>query len=528
MAQRNKFSWILVFLTVLALGAIMVPVIPVKAQTDWYVDGSSGTNDGSHGTGPSSLAFKTIQYAINDSRVSAGDTIKVAPGTYNESIVVNKSLILLGAQADVDPRPSLGVRSGPESIIESSGTVLSIQAHNVVINGFTFKSNINNSTLNVVEAVDQQHPQIIYNIVYNTNPGGSSNEGIKVRRSYDSGAVVSYNYVYDIPKPGDAINFDSVNNGIITHNEVRNISSENAAIYVYNSQNTTIEDNIVDGTTQNDGIKLGNKNGSNASNVGGSITKNIVKNTKQDGISVYMSDVLVEGNDVSYSTSENGAIYVAYGVSNITIHCNDIRDNTLSTGKWGNPAGILIGTDVNVSTVNVNCNNIWNNDPYGVTNKARGSLDATGNWWGYPSGPGGEGPGSGDKVSSNVIYDPWLTQRACAPPPVIHVKIDIKPGSETNPINLGSKGVTPVAILSTDDFDASNVNPTTVKFADASPVRWTLCDVDGDGLLDMLLHFNTQDLKLSPTSTEAKLTGETIDGTPIEGTDVVKIVPRGG
>jgi len=176
MAQRNKFSWILVFLTVLALGAIMVPVIPVKAQTDWYVDGSSGTNDGSHGTGPSSLAFKTIQYAINDSRVSAGDTIKVAPGTYNESIVVNKSLILLGAQADVDPRPSLGVRSGPESIIESSGTVLSIQAHNVVINGFTFKSNINNSTLNVVEAVDQQHPQIIYNIVYNTNPGGSSNE----------------------------------------------------------------------------------------------------------------------------------------------------------------------------------------------------------------------------------------------------------------------------------------------------------------------------------------------------------------
>ena len=35
-------------------------------------------------------------------------------------------------------------------------------------------------------------------------------------------------------------------------------------------------------------------------------------------------------------------------------------------------------------------------------------VDATDNWWGAEDGPGGSGPGSGDKVSTNVLYDPWI------------------------------------------------------------------------------------------------------------------------
>jgi len=83
-----------------------------------------------------------------------------------------------------------------------------------------------------------------------------------------------------------------------------------------------------------------------------------------------------------------------------------------------------------------------------------------------------------------------------------------------------------VAVLSTDDFDASEVlNPATVLFAGASPVRcWKLCDVDGDGNDDMLFHFKTQKLELDKNSTEATLTGETFDGVGIELTDTVRIV----
>lgn len=106
------------------------------------------------------------------------------------------------------------------------------------------------------------------------------------------------------------------------------------------------------------------------------------------------------------------------------------------------------------------------------------------------------------------------------------VAIDIKPGSYPNSINLKSKGVVPVAVLTTPDFDASTVDPATVVFADASPVRWAIEDVDGDGDMDMLFHFNTQQLNLTLSSTEATLTGNTTDGTPIKGTDSVKVVPR--
>ncbi len=107
----------------------------------------------------------------------------------------------------------------------------------------------------------------------------------------------------------------------------------------------------------------------------------------------------------------------------------------------------------------------------------------------------------------------------------LDVGIDIKPGGDPNSINLRSKGVVPVAVLTTPEFDAITVDPATVRFADASPVRWSGEDVDNDDDTDLLLHFRTQALDLNRDSTEATLTGSTCDGQSIEGTDSVKIVP---
>jgi hypothetical protein len=49
---------------------------------------------------------------------------------------------------------------------------------------------------------------------------------------------------------------------------------------------------------------------------------------------------------------------------------------------------------------------------------------------------------------------------------------------------------------------------------------------DGDGDVDLLLHFKTPELDLAEGSTETTLTGETWVGQPIEGTDMVNIVPK--
>jgi hypothetical protein len=109
----------------------------------------------------------------------------------------------------------------------------------------------------------------------------------------------------------------------------------------------------------------------------------------------------------------------------------------------------------------------------------------------------------------------------------LEATIDIKPGSDVNSINLKSKGVVPVAILTTEDFDALGVDGESVSFAGAGLVRAHMEDVDEDGDDDLLLHFRTRELSdLSFDSTEATLIGTTLDGTPFHGVDTVNIVPR--
>lgn len=98
----------------------------------------------------------------------------------------------------------------------------------------------------------------------------------------------------------------------------------------------------------------------------------------------------------------------------------------------------------------------------------------------------------------------------------IAVEIDIKPGSDANPINLNSKGVIPVAILSTDNpyFDATTVDGSTIEFAGASPVHGGghLKDVDGDGDIDWVGHFKIQEMSIEAgdaTTVTLTLKGET-------------------
>ena len=114
----------------------------------------------------------------------------------------------------------------------------------------------------------------------------------------------------------------------------------------------------------------------------------------------------------------------------------------------------------------------------------------------------------------------------------IGVEIDIKPGSGENSINLGSNGLVPVAILSTQSFDARTVNPTTVTIAGAqvkvkgkgTPMA-SLQDVNGDGLVDLVVHVSTEALELTAGATRAFLEAKTFGGTPIVGSDWVRIVP---
>ena len=108
------------------------------------------------------------------------------------------------------------------------------------------------------------------------------------------------------------------------------------------------------------------------------------------------------------------------------------------------------------------------------------------------------------------------------------VTIDITPGGFPNSINPAGRGVVPVAILTTGTFNAALVDAQTVRFGatgtEAAPVHFALEDVDLDGDLDLVLQFTTLQTGIICGITSATLTGMTIDGVAITGTDSVNTV----
>jgi hypothetical protein len=124
-------------------------------------------------------------------------------------------------------------------------------------------------------------------------------------------------------------------------------------------------------------------------------------------------------------------------------------------------------------------------------------------------------------------------------PPTIAVEIDIKPGSDPNRINPFSRGVIPVALLGSGDFDVADADVTTLAFGHdgaqptldlTNPFVYLLShwDVNGDGEKDLLSVYQIEDTGIALGDTEACVTGQTLEGMPFEGCDAIATKPGCG
>lgn len=126
---------------------------------------------------------------------------------------------------------------------------------------------------------------------------------------------------------------------------------------------------------------------------------------------------------------------------------------------------------------------------------------------------------------------------------VLVVPLDIKPGSCPNPLNVNAKGVLPVAVLGTANFDVADIDPASVKLEGVAALRSDIedvgdafdCNLGADGYPDLTLKFNLQDVagKLDDSAGLADgqvrglvMTGKLFNDTDIAGEDEALILKK--
>lgn len=141
-------------------------------------------------------------------------------------------------------------------------------------------------------------------------------------------------------------------------------------------------------------------------------------------------------------------------------------------------------------------------------------------------------------VGANAL----VTVQFDSTPDEIAAIIDIKPGSQVNPVNVKSKGTLPVAIIGKADFDVSRIKPDSVRVAGVRPRSVRLADVSGgvsdaggipDGIDDLLLHVDVPELVATFGNIkdgdllDVEVKAELDDGMRIHGSDAIRVQAKG-
>lgn len=445
-------AWIIV-VSILGQGVVLTVGAQVPSS-DIVVDADGGGD------------YTSIQTAVNNAE--PGDVIQVNAGTYEAGIYIDKPITLRGnAGTDaIGPADNAPVITAQGENV--SGIILNEGASNTVIKGFEIRnSSFNNGTggrgINF-------HGNNINNIVisdnYVHNVGWTAIVAAPPGNETASNYTVTNNRVADFATFG--IRLANVDQIKITENQIegtegwpewQNSTSSTVGILVasklrvdssFETTQIHISDNSISGHLWT-GIGVHSWNTLNQSVVELNdvrVENNVISDTRivrgvgvgSNGADAYLHNTTVSENQISVGNygvgmfSNKDENYASISVESNNITAGEVGIYTLKSGSASefvvadnvfgpSDHGVLVGNSTNALNTTVRRNSFGNQTGYAVFNDGTGVLNATNNWWGATDGPSSNDPenpvtdpvtgepadGSGNVVSENVRFDPWLT-----------------------------------------------------------------------------------------------------------------------
>ena len=304
--------------------------------------------------------YSQIQPAIN--AANANDVIEAAAGTYNESVTVNKSLTIKGAQAGVN---ACG-RSGAESIIKGFVDVTSAAA-NVTIDGFKLeKASSGNWAGNNLRFRSATFSLLNSKVVPSLPNGGfgfpayvggfnSSFSDVTILQN-EFQPLTNLENAWALTVQGAVSGTENISNNCFTNSG----DAKGSSIVVYSTNTNPINTLTINNNTINNDVV----GGSGGIGIGGSgvgtlnVKNNSITNSRREGLGLFTS--VVTGGSVENNFITGSGVFATS--SNVFV-------DAVST--W-NPGFIVTNNDLS--------------SPAGtgksITNNASATLNANCNWYG--------------------------------------------------------------------------------------------------------------------------------------------------
>ncbi|MCU1320848.1 MAG: hypothetical protein JWM43_497 [Acidobacteriaceae bacterium] len=364
---------------------------------------------------------------------SAGDVVTVGAGSYHESIVLTKSLSLVGDGATIDA-------SGLSQGIRVDGLTAS-GLGGVHISGFTIK----NANLEGVLVLNATDVTVSGNLVMNNNLA-LSNGVCTMLPSYEPGEAQDC---------GEGIHLQGADHSIVTNNTVQGnaggilISDDSGPTHDNLISFNTVSDNPyacgitmashVPATVSGSTVPLGvfhntvyaNRSQRNGKLVGGGsgigvfasipfaktygnvVVDNLVSENGHSGIAMHahapfqsLNDNMIVGN-TSIANGADAGDAATPGPTGINLYSlTPVTGNIISGNSIQNESYDVVVKVPALVQVNFNALLGLQN---GLNNLGVGPVDATQNWWSCPNGP--TIPGScSSSLGNNVVAFPALSQ----------------------------------------------------------------------------------------------------------------------